>query len=221
MSHVSSPIDRNQQGGAAVYRRLLQYVKAYWKMLLVAVLGMVVFAATEAGFARIIQPLFDDGFVKKDPTVLQWIPLVIIGIFAIRIVGSFLSDYGMNFVARSVIRDLRMKLFEQLLSLPVSYYDTHSSGMLMSKMVYDVEQLAEASSSVVTALIRDSLTIIALLIMLMYYSVALTLILFAVTPLLAWLVVYVSRRFRKLSHQIQNSMGDVSSVSEETIEANR
>ena len=221
MNQTSSSDVRDQQDGAAVYRRLLQYVKPYWKMFLVAILGMVVFAATEAAFARIIQPLFDDGFVKKDPTVLQWIPLVIIAIFAIRIIGSFLSDYGMNFVARSVIRDLRKKLFDQLLRLPVSYYDTHSSGMLMSKMVYDVEQLAEASSSVVTALIRDSLTIIALLIMLMYYSVALTLILFAVTPVLAGLVIYVSRRFRKLSHRIQHSMGDVSSVSEETIEANR
>lgn len=211
----------NQLDGTTVYRRLLRYVKPYWKMFVLATVGMIIFAGTEAAFARIIQPLFDDGFVKKDPEVLQWIPLVIIGIFAVRIVGSFLSDYGMNYVARSVIRDLRQKIFRQLLRLPVSYYDTHSSGMLMSKMVYDVEQLAEASSSVVTALIRDTLTIIALLVMLMYYSIELTLILFAVTPLLAWLVVYVSRRFRKLSHRIQHSMGDVSSVSEETIEANR
>ncbi|MCW9025558.1 MAG: lipid A export permease/ATP-binding protein MsbA [Gammaproteobacteria bacterium] len=216
MSKASTQLD-----GTAVYRRLLRYVKPYWKMFVLATFGMIIFAATEAGFARIIQPLFDDGFVKKDPEVLQWLPLVIIGIFAVRIVGSFLSDYGMNYVARSVIRDLRKKIFDQLLRLPVSYYDTHSSGMLMSKMVYDVEQLAEASSSVVTALIRDSLTIIALLIMLMYYSVELTLILFAVTPILAWLVVFVSKRFRKLSHRIQHSMGDVSSVSEETIEANR
>ncbi len=207
--------------GVAVYRRLLRYVRPYLKAFILAILGMILFAATEAAFARIIQPLFDDGFVKKDPTVLQWIPLVIIGIFAVRIVGSFLSDYCMAFVARSVIRDLRKQLFTQLLRLPVSFYDTSSSGVLLSKMVYDVEQLAEASSSVITVLIRDSLTIIALLIMLMYYSVWLTLILIAVTPILAGLVVYVSRRFRKLSHRIQKSMGNVSTVSEEIIEANR
>ena len=207
--------------GSAVYRRLLGYVKPYSKAFALAILGMILFAATEAAFARIIQPLFDDGFVKKDPSVLQWIPLVIVAIFAIRIIGSFLSDYCMAFVARSVIRDLRKQLFAQLLHLPVSFYDTSSSGMLLSKMVYDVEQLAEASSSVITVLIRDSLTIIALLIMLMYYSVWLTLILIAVTPLLAGLVVYISKRFRKLSHRIQTSMGSVSTVSEEVIEANR
>ncbi|VAX14456.1 Lipid A export permease/ATP-binding protein MsbA [hydrothermal vent metagenome] len=207
--------------GAAVYRRLLNYVKPYGKAFVLAILGMILFAATEAGFARIIQPLFDDGFVKKDPSVLQWIPLVIIGIFAVRIIGSFLSDYCMAFVARSVIRDLRKQLFSQLLRLPVTFYDTTSSGMLLSKMVYDVEQLAEASSSVITVLIRDSLTIIALLFMLMYYSVWLTLILIAVTPLLAGLVIYISKRFRKLSHRIQRSMGNVSTVSEEVIEANR
>ncbi len=207
--------------GVAVYRRLLRYVRPYLKIFGLAILGMILFAATEAAFARIIQPLFDDGFVKKDPTVLQWIPLVIIGIFAVRIVGSFLSDYCMAFVARSVIRDLRKQLFTQLLRLPVTFYDTSSSGVLLSKMVYDVEQLAEASSSVITVLIRDSLTIIALLMMLMYYSVWLTLILIAVTPILAGLVMYVSKRFRKLSHRIQKSMGNVSTVSEEIIEANR
>ncbi len=207
--------------GAAVYRRLLTYVRPYRKAFLLAIMGMILFAATEAAFARIIQPLLDDGFVKKDPSALQWIPLVIVGIFAVRIIGSFLSDYCMAFVARHVIRDLRKQLFGQLLRLPVTFYDTSSSGVLLSKMVYDVEQLAEASSSVITVLIRDSLTIVALLIMLMYYSVWLTLILIATTPLLAGLVVYVSKRFRKLSYRIQKSMGSVSNVSEEVIEANR
>ncbi len=207
--------------GAQVYRRLLGYVRPYLGAFFLAIVGMVLFAATEAAFARIIQPLFDDGFVKKDPGVLQWIPLVIIGIFALRIVGSFLSDYCMAFVARSVIRDLRKQLFGQLLRLPVSFYETSSSGALLSKMVYDVEQLAEASSSVITVLIRDTLTIIALLLMLLYYSTWLTLILIAVTPVLVGLVVYVSKRFRKLSHRIQKSMGNVSTVSEEVIEANR
>ena len=207
--------------GAAVYRRLLSYVRPYTKAFILAIMGMILFAATEAAFARIIQPLFDDGFVKKDPTVLQWIPLVIIAIFAVRIVGSFLSDYCMAFVARSVIRDLRKQLFNQLLRLPVTFYDTSSSGALLSKMVYDVEQLAEASSSVITVLVRDSLTIIALLFMLMYYSTWLTLILVAITPVLVGLVTYISKRFRKLSHRIQTSMGNVSTVSEEVIEANR
>ncbi len=210
-----------QYDGATVYRRLLGYVRPYWKIFLLAIAGMVLFSLTEMAFAWIVQPTFDAGFVEKDPEVIATLPLIIIGIFGVRIIATFLSEYGMAWVARSVIRDMRSLLFGQLLRLPVTYYDTHSSGVLMSRMVYDVEQLADASSSVITILIRDSLTILALLGLMLYYSVFLTVIMFVSAPVLALLVVYVSRRFRKLSHRIQQSMGDVSSVTEETIEANR
>jgi subfamily B ATP-binding cassette protein MsbA len=105
--------------------------------------------------------------------------------------------------------------------LPVSYYDTYSSGALMSKMVYDVEQLADASSNVITVLIRGGLTILVLLGVMFYYSAFLTVVMLVTAPFLGLLVMFVSRRFRKLSHRIQQSMGDVSSVTEETIEANR
>jgi subfamily B ATP-binding cassette protein MsbA len=210
-----------QYDGVTVYRRLLGYVRPYWKIFLLAIAGMVLFSLTEMAFAWIVQPTFDGGFVKKDPQVIAMLPLMIIGIFGVRVVATFLSEYGMAWVARSVIRDMRSLLFGQLMHLPVTYYDTHSSGALMSKMVYDVEQLADASSNVITILIRDSLTILALLGLMFYYSIMLTLIMFVSAPFLALLVVYVSRRFRKLSHRIQQSMGDVSSVTEETIEANR
>ncbi len=207
--------------GAVVYRRLLRYVMPYWKIFALAILGMVIFSATEGAFAYVIKPLMDDAFVERKEQAIIWIPIAIIGIFGIRIIGGFLSEYFMAVVSRSVIRDLRKKMFQQLLQLPISYYDTHSSGALLSKMVYDVEQLAEASSGVITIIIRDSLTILVLLALLLYYSPVLTLILFLATPILAGLVVLVSKRFRKLSHRIQHSMGDVSSVTEETIEANR
>ena len=215
------PRSGQRYGGMTVYRRLLRHVRPYIPYFVLAILGMILFSGTEAAFAWVIQPLLDDGFVSKDARALQWVPLMIVGIFALRMVGSFLSDYGMSFVARSVIRDLRRRMFDQFLRLPVSYYETVSPGVLMSRMVYDVEQLAEAASRVITELVRGSLTILALTLLLLYYSVQLTLVLLLTAPFLAVLVVVISRRFRKLSHRIQHSMGDVSSVSEETIEANR
>ena len=214
-------VENKQYDGMTIYRRLLAYVGPYWKIFLLAIFGMGLFALTEVGFAWIVQPTLDEGFVKKDPEVITWLPLVIIAIFFTRIFATFLSEYGMAWVARSVIRDLRSLLFGQLLRLPVSYYDTQSSGALMSKMVYDVEQLADASSNIITILIRDTLTILALLGFMFYKSVTLTVIMLISAPFLALLVTFVSRRFRKLSHRIQASMGDVSSVTEETIEANR
>ncbi|NNF97057.1 MAG: lipid ABC transporter permease/ATP-binding protein, partial [Halobacteria archaeon] len=167
------PVENPQYDGKTVYRRLLGYVRPYWTIFLLAIAGMVLFSLTEVAFAWIVQPTLDDGFVNKDPEVIAWLPLAIIAIFGTRIIATFLSDYGMAWVARSVIRDMRSLMFGQLLHLPVSYYDTQSSGSLMSKMVYDVEQLADASSNIITILIRDSLTILALLGLMLYYSITL------------------------------------------------
>lgn len=211
----------NTASSVAVYRRLLSYTLPYWPIFLLAIFGMVLFSVTDAAFAKVVQPMIDGSFVKKDPVTIIWVPILLIIIFAMRVIGNFLSSYCMSTVARNVVRDLRSRLFDHLLWLPSSYYDRTSSGGLVSKMVYDIEQVADASSNVVTILIQDTLTIIVLLIFMLYQSVELTLLLLFITPLLAMIVVYVSRRFRKLSRRIQSSMGDVSTVTEETIDANR
>lgn len=207
--------------GFVIYRRLLRHAYPYWKVFLVAVFGMVVFSLTEGAFAKLIEPMVDGSFVDKNPESIKWVPILMIIVFAARTIGTFLSEYGMAWIARSVIRNLRSLVFDKLLRLPIGYYDTTSSGGLLSKMVYDIEQLADASSSVITILIRDTLTILVLLGVMMYLSVTLTLILLIALPLVAVAVVAVSKRFRKLSHRIQHSMGDVSNVTEEAIEANR
>jgi len=217
---MTSP-SREKSDGFAIYRRLVGYALPYWKVFLLAVLGMVIYSLTEGGFTKLIEPMVDGSFVDKDPETIKWVPILMVVVFAFRTVGTFLSEYCMAWIARSVIRTLRSRVFEQLLRLPISYYDTTSSGSLLSKMVYDVEQLAEASSTVITILIRDSLTILVLLGLMLYLSVKLTLILLITLPLIAVLVVMISKRFRKLSQRIQKSMGDVSNVTEETIEANR
>jgi subfamily B ATP-binding cassette protein MsbA len=215
-----NPVQHNVDG-VVVYRRLMSHALPYWKIFLLAVIGMVLYSLAEGGFAKLIEPMVDGSFIDKDPKYIKWIPILLIAVFAIRSVGSVVSDYCMAWIARSVIRDLREQVFQGLLRLPISYYDMSSSGTLLSKMVYDIEQLAEAASSVVTTLIRDSLTILVLLAFMLYLSVTLTLILLLALPPIGVLVVYVSRRFRKLSQRIQTSMGDVSNVTEETIGANR
>jgi len=207
--------------GYVIYRRLLRYAFPYWKVFLIAVFGMVLFSLSQGAFTKLIEPMVDGSFVDKDPTLIKWVPILMIIVFAVRTLGSFLSEYGMAWIARSVIQNLRSLVFNKLLCLPIGYYDTTSSGGLLSKMVYDIEQLADAASTVVTTLIRDSLTIFVLLGLMMYLSVTLTLILLVSIPVIAVAVVLVSKRFRKLSHRIQRSMGDVSNVTEETIEANR
>ena len=207
--------------GWYIYRRLLRFTVPYWRVFLIALSGMLLFSVTASAFSKLIQPMIDGSFIHKDQATIKWIPFAIIGVFAIRTIGTFLSDYGMAWVARSVVRDLRAMLFDHMLQLPTTYYDRSSSGTLLSKMVYDVEQLADASSNVVTVFIRDTLTVIGLLGLMFYQSINLTSMLIIIFPLLAIIVTYVSRRFRRLSHRIQHSMGNVSTVTQEAIDANR
>ena len=206
---------------ALVYRRLLSYAVPYWKIFIFAVIGMVIYALTEVSFAKIIEPMMDGGFVKKDPDAMFWVPILLVLIFAVRIVGSFLSEYGMAMIARNVIRDLRKYIFNKLTVLPTNYFDSMSSGSILSKMVYDIEQLAAATSGIVVVLIRDGLTVIALFIWLLYLSPLLTLILFCISPFVAVIVYSISKRFRMLGARIQHSMGSVTDITEEAIKANQ
>jgi subfamily B ATP-binding cassette protein MsbA len=206
---------------AIIYRRLLSYVMPYWKVFVFAVIGMVIYAATEVSFAKIIEPMMDGGFVEKDPDSMFWVPVFLVLIFAVRIIGTFFSEYGMALIARNVIRDLRAKVFNKIIALPTSYFDVTSSGSILSKMVYDIEQLAAATSGVIIVLIRDGLTVIALFGWMLYLSPSLTLILFAIAPVVVFIVYTISKRFRMLGARIQNSMGGVTEITEEAIKANQ
>lgn len=215
----------NQQSqnndGAIIYRRLLSYAASYWKVFIFAVVGMVIYAATEVLFAKIIEPMMDGGFVDKDPELMFWVPVILVLIFAVRIVGTFFSEYGMAMIARNVIRDLRADVFKKIIVLPTSYFDSISSGSILSKMVYDIEQLAAATSGVVIVLIRDGLTVVALFAWMLYLSPLLTIVLFVITPFVAAIVYVISKRFRMLGGRIQESMGSVTNITEEAIQANQ
>jgi subfamily B ATP-binding cassette protein MsbA len=207
--------------GWSVYKRLLGYSASYWKVFLIAVAGMLIIALAELSFAKFVEPMLDGTFVKRDPVIIMWVPITLIAIYAVRILGNFLSTYFMAVIARGVIKKLRSLVFDHYMSLPIPYFDTESAGLLISKMVYDVEQLADAASKVVTILIRNSLTVIALLLFMFYSNPKLAGLLLISVPFLLVIVLYVSKRFRLISRRIQNSMGDVSSVTEEVLEANR
>lgn len=214
--------EQSQSNNAAlIYRRLLKYSLPYWKIFILAVIGMMIYAATEVSFAQILEPMMDGGFVEKDPDSMFWVPVILVLIFSIRIVGNFLSEYGMALIARSVIRDLREKVFHKITVLPTSYFDATSSGSILSKMVYDIEQIAAATSNVVLVLIRDGITVIGLFGWMLYRNPLLTLILFVIAPFVIAIVYSISKRFRTIGTRIQNSMGGVTNITEEAIKANQ
>lgn len=204
-----------------IYRRLLRYVVPHWRVFLLAVVTMAIFAASQAGIPAIMKPLMDETLVARNPDSFRTIPLFLMGLFLVRGITGFLSTYYMSWVGRQVIKRLRTEAFHQMLSLPVSFFDQSSSGMLVSKLTYNIEQVAQAVTNAITVLIRDSVTIVALFAWMLWVSPSLTAFLFVTVPLLAMLVRYVSKRFRKYSSRIQNSMGDVTRVTEEVIGAQR
>jgi subfamily B ATP-binding cassette protein MsbA len=206
---------------ARLYKRLLGYATPYWRAFSLAVLAMIGFAATDTGFAALMKPMLDGNFIERDPATIRFVPLALVGLFVLRGVTGFVSRYGMSWIGRRVIQRLRHDLFHRLLHLPSRYFDRNPSGRLLSHLTFDVEQVAEATTNAVTILIRDSLTMLFLLIYMFWISPWLTLLFLIVGPVLVGLIRYVSLRFRRISRRIQDSMGELTQFSEEAIQGHR
>jgi subfamily B ATP-binding cassette protein MsbA len=206
---------------AQLYRRLLGYAAPHWRVFLLAVLAMVAFASTDTGFAALMKPMLDGNFIQRDPATIRFVPLALVGLFVVRGVSGFVSRYGMSWIGRRVIQRLRQDLFHRLLHLPAQYFDRNPSGRLLSRLTFDVEQVAEATTNAVTILIRDSLTMLFLLVYMLWISPSLTLLFIIIGPLLVGLIRYVSLRFRRISRRIQDSMGELTQFSEESIQGQR
>jgi len=219
-THTPGAAAANEEPGA-MYSRFLHYVSPYTLGFIGAVIGMVVVAATETGFAALMRPMLDGSFVNKDPAAIKFVPMALLGIFLVRGVGGFFSDYGMAWVSRNVVRDMRKQVFSHLLFLPTAFYDRTSTGHLSSKLIYDVEQVAQASSNAITIIIRDTLTIVGLLAWMIYLNWMLSLIFVVLAPVITFMVVLISKRFRKISHRIQKSMGNVSQSAQQVVNGQR
>ena len=206
---------------SAIYKRLLAYATPYWRVFVITALAMILFAATDTGFAALMKPLLDGNFIEHDPAAVKLVPLALVALFLFRGLAGFLSRYGMSWIGRRVIQVLRRELFRQLLRLPARYFDRNPSGRLLSRLTFDVEQVAEASANAVTILIRDSMTLIFLLAYMFWISGWLTLLFLIIGPVLVVLIRAVSRRFRSISRRIQDSMGELTQFSEEAIHGQR
>ncbi len=213
--------DSNPTSGRVLYRRLLSYVIPHWRAFVVAIAALLVVGGTEAVFAYFLQPMFDGTFVDRDPEIVKMTPFVLVAIFLVRGLATFSSRYLMAWVAQRVIYTLRGEMFEKLLRLPVSFYDSISTGSLVSKLIYDVAQVSRASTEVITTLFRDSFTVIGLLGLMFYHSWELAVILMLGTPLVAQIINFINKRFRRYSSRIQNSMGNVAQIAEEAIGGQR
>ncbi|MEZ5475382.1 MAG: lipid A export permease/ATP-binding protein MsbA [Steroidobacteraceae bacterium] len=214
-------IDREIASPASVYRRLLAYARPHLGMFSIGVLGMCLFAATDAALAWFVRYFLNSAFVIKDPRVLWAVPLGIVVLFLLRGIGDYVSNYFPGYVGRQIIKALRGELFAHFLQLPASYYDRASTAAMLSRLTYNIEQVAEATTNSITVLIRDTLTIIALIGMLFWLNWRLTAVALTLAPLISWLIQKINRSFRRYSARIQNSMGDVTRVTREALDGHR
>ena len=211
--------------GLKTYLRLLDYGRKYWFVFSIGVLAMLIFAVTDTGFAFLIKILTDsfagniDSFDMGD---LKWVlPVGVIIIFIIRGISGFFSTYNMSWISRHVIRRVRSDVYQKFLYLPTSFLDQKSNADLLSKVIFNIEQVSESTANVLTVLIRDSLTIIVLSIYMVYLSPMLSAVIFAAAPVIALIVKILSTLFRRYSERIQDSMADVTHSIKETLQNHR
>jgi subfamily B ATP-binding cassette protein MsbA len=204
----------------ALYLRLLSYVRPYARVFGLALLAMMLAALTEPLFPALMKPLLDGGFGAGRGSAL-WPPIALagalVGIFVLRGILTFTASYLFSWVSNRVVLDLRNAMFARLVRLPTSYFDNHSSGAVLSKVAYDVTGVAAAATTVLTVVVKDTVSVIGLLAWLMYINWQLTLIAIAVGPPIALFVRLLSKRIRTMARQAQTSVGEVVEVLEETI----
>jgi subfamily B ATP-binding cassette protein MsbA len=188
---------------------------------MIAVIGMTATAAVEGGMVLLVEPLMDDTLVAHELETTQWLPLAFIAIFIGRGLAGFSVEASLGWIGRSVISNLRRDVFRKFLTLPTRYLETHSTGPLLSRMTYNVEMVAESVTNVVTVLVRDTLTVIAAIAVMFYQSQRLIFFVMILVPIIAILIRILGRAFRRYSGRIQDSVGEVTQVTDEVLTGSR
>ncbi|MEG7522173.1 MAG: lipid A export permease/ATP-binding protein MsbA [Chromatiales bacterium] len=207
--------------GNKLYFRLLSYVKPYRRIFILAIFFTILLALTEPLLPALLKPLLDGSFVDKDLDTIKLMPFALIGLFVVRGFTSYASSMAMTAVSTRVVMDLRNEMFRKLLVLPNRYYDNNPTGIVLSKVTYNVEQVAAASTEVLIVLVRDSVSILGLLGLMLYLNWQLTLFVSVLVPIIALIVKFISKRIRDINRSIQQAMGEMTHILEEAIQGNK
>jgi ATP-binding cassette, subfamily B, bacterial MsbA len=204
-----------------LYRRLLGYVRPYWKMLAIAMVMMAITASTDWMLAALMKPLLDKGFTGQAPQYLYLAPAAIIALFVVRGFFGYIAAYGLSWVSNQVIFDIRGKMFERLVRLPTSYLHDNPSSRLITRVSNDVNGVAAAATTVISSALRDTLSIAWLLGFLLYSNWKLTLMMAVIAPPMAFVVRTFSKRIRSMSHASQESVAAMTQVLQESIDGHK
>jgi ATP-binding cassette, subfamily B, bacterial MsbA len=221
LNDVASRRPREPVSVLVTYRRLLGYLKPHKGAFALGIFGGIIYSASTASFAWLAKQFGDGTFTHPDPRMVFLIPIALVVIFIGRGIGSFTQTYFMGYVGRSIVKRLREEVFGSVLDLPAAYFDSASTGTLLSRLTFNSEQVGRASTDSVVIMVRAAMTVIGLVAYLFWFNWQLALISLATGPLAAWLVSVVNRHFRRYGRRIQDSMGDVTRIAKESFEAPR
>ncbi len=205
------------------FKRLWPMIRVYKAGMIVAVIALVANSAADTLLISMIKPLLDEGFTydKVTSDFLTWMPLYLLLLILLRGVSGFVSTYCLSWVSGNVVMKMRRRVFNHFMSMPVSFFDKESSGKLLSRITYDSEQVAAATSGALVNIVREGAMIIGLLAMMFWNSWQLSAILLVIAPVVAWAIGVVSKRFRKISRNMQEAMGHMTSSAEQMLKGHK
>lgn len=200
-----------------LYLRLLRTLKPYWLLFTIGIVSTVILAMTQPAIAAMMKPLLDGAFVEKNQDFIFWMPIVLVALFSLRGLASFASSMALAWVSSKIVMDFRVKMFDRVLSLPTEYFDNNPVGKIISKFTNDVTQVTASATMVLITMVRDSVQVIGLVAWMLYIDWKLSLLLFALIPIIAVVVFFIGKRLRVLNKYLQNSFGDLNHVLGESI----
>ena len=201
-----------------LYRRLFSFVKPFWPVLLLGIFANILYSGIDAGLTYMMRPFLDKGFINIDMSFIKQIPLIVLIGITGRGLVSAVGSYCMTWVARSVVKVLRQRVFSHIIRLPADYYDEATSGQLLSKILYDVEQVAQVSADALTDFVQNTCLVIGLLTVMMVICWQLSLMFLLTVPFIGLIVSITNKRVRRISHKVQQSMGEVTEIASEAID---
>ncbi|OAI29133.1 lipid ABC transporter permease/ATP-binding protein [Methylomonas koyamae] len=211
---------RQTMTDSQVYQRLMRFVLPYWRMFLVSAFGFAIYAATEPALAMIVQRIIDS-FNREDRTGIEYLPLLFVGLFLVRGIGSFLGNYYLARISGNLIHRLRCDIFNHYTGLSVQYFDSHNSGYMISRITNNIGEVTRATSDSIRSFVREGFTAIGLLAYLAHTNLQLSLVFLAIAPVVATMVRYVGKRLKRLSRNMQDTVGDITHITSEVVSGNR
>ena len=204
-----------------VYIRLFKYALSYKLILIFGTVAIVIAALADTSFLALLKKITDEGFVSNPNNLTSLIPLILIFIVLIRACARFISSYSLRWVSRKIVEKLRYDIFNNLMKLPVYYFDSNTTGILISKITYETEQLQTIITKVTLTALRDSFTIIAVVSYMFYLNALLAFFVLIILPITAYFIKKIIPKLRNAANEFQRLMGDITKIAEEAISGQR